>query len=115
MDAGRFAEKLRLHAEPEERVLYPAAILVGEGCEGAPSAKPPVMELLANLAGVLLAGWLLGVEVWVVAIAILAWVVARQEAITPRVLAVAGLLLSASAAAYVVIVVLIGVRLSAGL
>jgi hypothetical protein len=29
-DAGRFAEKLRLHAETEEQVLYPAAILVGE-------------------------------------------------------------------------------------
>jgi hypothetical protein len=73
-----------------------------------------VTELLANLGGVLLAGWLLGVEVWVVAIGILAWVVARQEPIRPRVLAVAGLLLSASAAAYVVIVVLIGVLLSAG-
>jgi hypothetical protein len=73
-----------------------------------------VTELLANLAGVLLAGWLLGVEVWVVAIGMLAWVVARKEPITPRVLAVAGLLLSASAAAYVVIVVLIGVLLSAG-
>ena len=71
-------------------------------------------ELLANLAGVLLAGWLLGAEVWVVAIGILAWVVARQEPITPRVLAVAGLLLSASAAAYVAIVSLIGFLLSAG-
>ena len=29
-DAERFAEKLRLHAETEEQVLYPAAILVGE-------------------------------------------------------------------------------------
>ena len=28
--AVRFAEKLRLHAEFEEQVLYPAAILVGE-------------------------------------------------------------------------------------
>jgi len=28
-DAVRFAEKLRLHAEVEEQVLYPAAILVG--------------------------------------------------------------------------------------
>jgi hypothetical protein len=73
-----------------------------------------VTELLANLAGVLLAGWLLGVEVWVVAIGILAWVVTRKEPITPRVLAVAGLLLSASAAAYVVIVVVIGALLSAG-
>jgi Hemerythrin HHE cation binding domain len=29
-DAARFAEKLRVHAETEEQVLYPAAILVGE-------------------------------------------------------------------------------------
>jgi hemerythrin HHE cation binding domain-containing protein len=29
-EAGRFAEKLRLHAATEEEVLYPAAILVGE-------------------------------------------------------------------------------------
>jgi hypothetical protein len=29
-DAERFAEKLRLHAQTEEQVLYPAAILVGE-------------------------------------------------------------------------------------
>jgi hypothetical protein len=29
-DAEHFAEKLRLHAETEEQVLYPAAILVGE-------------------------------------------------------------------------------------
>jgi hypothetical protein len=29
-DAERFAEKLRLHAETEEQVLYPAAILLGE-------------------------------------------------------------------------------------
>jgi hypothetical protein len=29
-DAERFAEKLRLHAETEEQVLYPTAILVGE-------------------------------------------------------------------------------------
>jgi hemerythrin HHE cation binding domain-containing protein len=29
-DAERFAEKLQLHAETEEQVLYPAAILVGE-------------------------------------------------------------------------------------
>jgi hypothetical protein len=29
-DTERFAEKIRLHAETEEQVLYPAAILVGE-------------------------------------------------------------------------------------
>ena len=29
-DAARFAEKLRVHAQTEEDVLYPAAILVGE-------------------------------------------------------------------------------------
>jgi hypothetical protein len=72
-----------------------------------------VTELLANLAGVLLAGWLLGVELWVLAIGILAWLVARQAPVTPRVLAVAGLLLSASAAAYVAIVALVGFLLSA--
>lgn len=71
-------------------------------------------EVLANLAGVLIAGWLLGVEVWVVAIGLLAWVVACQGPITPRVLVVAGLLFGASVATYVAIVVLIGVLLSAG-
>jgi hypothetical protein len=73
-----------------------------------------MMEALANLAGVLVTGGLLGAEVWVVAIAILAWVVAHQGPITPRVLVVAGLLLGASAVAYVAAVVLIGVLLSAG-
>jgi hemerythrin-like domain-containing protein len=29
-DVAHFAEKLRVHAETEEQVLYPAAILVGE-------------------------------------------------------------------------------------
>lgn len=32
-DAVRFAEKLRLHAEVEEQVLYPAAVLVGREIE----------------------------------------------------------------------------------
>jgi hypothetical protein len=72
------------------------------------------MAALANLAGVLIAGALLGAEVWVVTIGILAWVAGRQGPITPRVLAVAGLLLGASAVAYVTIVVLIGVLLSPG-
>jgi hypothetical protein len=70
-------------------------------------------EALANLAGVLIAGCLLGVEVWVVAIGLLAWVIGRHGPITPNVLAVAGLLLGTSVAAYVASVVLIGVRLSA--
>lgn len=30
MEAARFAEKLELHAQTEEEVLYPAAILIGE-------------------------------------------------------------------------------------
>jgi hypothetical protein len=29
-DAAQFAEKLRLHAETEEQILYPATVLVGE-------------------------------------------------------------------------------------
>jgi hypothetical protein len=70
-------------------------------------------EALANLAGVLIAGCLLGVEVWVVAIGLLAWVIGRHGPITPNVLAVAGLLLGTSVAAYVASVVLIGVLLSA--
>ena len=32
--AAAFADKLRLHAETEEQVLYPAAILVGEYVKG---------------------------------------------------------------------------------
>jgi hypothetical protein len=71
-------------------------------------------EALMNLAGVLIAGGLLGVEVWVVAIGILAWVIAHPGPVMPRVLAIAGLLLGASAAAYVAIVVLVGVLLSSG-
>jgi len=73
-----------------------------------------MVEALASLAGVLIAGWLLGVEVWVVAIALLAWVIGRHEPITPRVVMVAGLLLAVSAAAYVASVVLIGVLLDRG-
>jgi hypothetical protein len=65
-------------------------------------------EALASLAGVLIAGALLGVEVWVVGIGILAWVVARPGTITTRVAVVAGLLLALSAVAYVAAVVLIG-------
>lgn len=71
-----------------------------------------MMAALAALTGVLIAGCLLGVEVWVVAIAMLAWLVARPAPISTRVLVVTGLLLGASAAAYVGIVVLIGVLLS---
>ena len=70
-----------------------------------------MMEALANLAGVLIAGTLLGVEVWVVTIGVLAWVVARHGPIVPRVLVVAALLLGVSAVAYVAAVVLIGVVL----
>ena len=69
-------------------------------------------EALTNLAGVLIAGWLLGVEVWVVAIGLLAWVIGRHGPITPRILVVAGLMLGASATVYIASVVLIGVLLS---
>jgi hypothetical protein len=68
-------------------------------------------EALASLAGVLIAGGLLGVEVWVVAIGILAWVVSRPGPITTRVSVVAGLLLAVSAVAYVGAAVLIGAML----
>ena len=70
-------------------------------------------EALANLVGVLIAGWLLGIEVWVVATALLAWVIGRHGPITPSVVVVAGLLLGASAGAYVASVVLIGLLLAA--
>ena len=68
-------------------------------------------EALVSLAGALVAGGLLGVEVWVVAIGILAWVVARPGPITTRVSVVAGLLLAVSAVAYAAAVVLIGALL----
>ena len=43
-DAERFAEKLRLHAETEEQVLYPAAILVGEYVKGLLPGSPPAIQ-----------------------------------------------------------------------
>jgi len=61
----------------------------------------------ANLLGVLAAAFLLGVEVWIVAVLALAYVVSR-EAITVGVLVKAAAALGASAVAYVVAVVLIG-------
>jgi hypothetical protein len=73
-----------------------------------------MMEALANLAGVLVAGALLGLEVWVAAIGILAWVVARPGPVTTRTLVIAGLLLGTSAGAYVAIAVLVAVLLSSG-
>jgi hypothetical protein len=38
---ARFAEKLRLHAQTEEEVLYPAAILVGRVLAGSRATKKP--------------------------------------------------------------------------
>jgi hypothetical protein len=68
-------------------------------------------EALANLAGVLIVGALLGVEVWVVAIGLLAWVVASPRPIPSRIPILAALLLSVSVVAYIAAVVLIGVVL----
>jgi hypothetical protein len=70
-------------------------------------------EGLASLLGVLIAGALLGVQVWVVGVGVLAWVVARHGPIIPRVLIVAALLLGVSAIAYVAAVVLIGMLVDA--
>lgn len=68
-------------------------------------------ESLAHIAGVLLAGGLLGVVIWVVGIGILAAVVARPGPITARVVGVAGLALAVSAVAYVGAVLLIAALL----
>ena len=68
-------------------------------------------EALANLIGVLIAGALLGVEIWVVGIAVLAWVVARHGPIIPRALVLAAFVLGVSAVAYVAVVVLIAALL----
>jgi hypothetical protein len=68
-------------------------------------------EALANLIGVLIAGALLGVEIWVVGIGLLAWVVARQGPVIPRVLIVAAFFLGVSGVAYVAVIVLIGALL----
>lgn len=67
--------------------------------------------LAANSAGVLVALVLLGVEVRVVAIAVLAYVSSR-EIITVRVLVRAGTVISASAIAYVIAVILVGILVS---
>jgi len=61
----------------------------------------------ATLAAVLLAAILLGVEVWVVGIAALAWTVSRP-ALTAVAVATAGAALTASAVGYVAAVILLG-------
>jgi hypothetical protein len=61
----------------------------------------------ATLAAVLLAAILLGVEVWVVGIAALAWAVSRPT-LTGLAVATAGAALTASAAGYVAVVILLG-------
>ena len=65
----------------------------------------------ANLLAVLVAAFLLGVEVWVVAILALAYVVSR-EAITVGALVKAAAALGASAIAYVAAVMVIGLLVS---
>jgi hypothetical protein len=63
--------------------------------------------MAAALLAVLAAAVLLGLEVWVVAVALLAWVVSRP-ALTGTVLVRAGAALAVSAAAYVTAVILVG-------
>ena len=60
-----------------------------------------------NIAAILLALVLLGVEVWVVAIGVLAYVVSR-DAITVPVLMRAGTAMVASAIAYCALAILLG-------
>lgn len=61
----------------------------------------------ASLAAVLLAAILLGFEVWVVGIAVLAWAVSRPT-VTATVLAKAGAALAVSAIGYAAVVILAG-------
>lgn len=70
------------------------------------------MTGLGALAGVLLAALLLGVAVWVVGIAALAWVVSR-EAVTAAALVRAGAAVLASGVLYVATVIAIGLLLHA--
>lgn len=65
----------------------------------------------ASIAGVLLALVLLGVEVWGVAIAALAYVVSR-EVITVSVLMRAAIVVCGSAIGYIAVVALIGTLVS---
>ncbi len=68
--------------------------------------------LAANLAAVLLAALLLGAAVWVVGIALLAWLTTRP-AVTVGVLVTTGAALGATALAYVAAVVLMRLVLPA--
>ncbi len=71
----------------------------------------PVVAWVANVAGVLLALVLLGVEVWVVAVAALAYVVSR-EVITVPVLMRAAIVVGGSAIGYIAVVTLVGTLVS---
>ena len=66
---------------------------------------------VANVAGILLALVLLGVEVWGVAIAALAYVVSR-EVITVPVLMRAAIVMGGSTVGYIAVVALIGTLVS---
>ncbi len=59
----------------------------------------------ASLAALLVAAILLGLEVWVVGIAVLAWAVSRPT-VTATVLAKAGAALAVSAIGYAAVVIL---------
>jgi hypothetical protein len=67
--------------------------------------------IVASLVGVLIAALLLGVLVWVIGVALLAWVASR-EACTFGVVVKAGLCLAAFAAAYTVVVTVVGATLA---
>jgi hypothetical protein len=67
--------------------------------------------LAANFVGVLMALILLGGEVWVIGIAVLAYVASR-ELITFPVLGWAGAVMGTSAVAYIIVVILIGFLVS---
>ena len=62
---------------------------------------------MASLGAVLLAAILLGLEVWVVGLAVLAWAVSRPV-VTATVLAKAGAALAVSAIGYAALVILAG-------
>jgi hypothetical protein len=70
-----------------------------------------VTALVANLIGVLLAGALLGVAVWVVDVGVLAWLVSRPS-VSRRAVAGGLAVVAAVTVTYVGVVILIGVVLT---
>jgi hypothetical protein len=72
---------------------------------------PSVPAVAGSLIGVLLLTWLLALEVFVVAIALLAYLVSRDK-ITAVVLTKAGAGLAVSVVGYIAVAVLLGALLS---